>query len=147
MWTIALRSFLALALLLVVAGESVGWAAEARTPWSGSDVVALTEQLSTALDRLLADPGLRAAQTTAFQQRKHEAAISTLTQVRPGVAELRRRIMSGADLDGSRPYFELVEEQRAEIASYAEESWLPDSARAKAKRVRTLFERLAQYYQ
>jgi hypothetical protein len=146
MWTVAIRSCLALSLLLV-AGVSVGRSAEAQTPWNPADVIALTEHLSAALDELLVDPGLGAEQTTAFQQRKHEAAIATLKRVRPGVAELRRRIAAGSDLDGSRPYFEQVVELREEIAGYAEESWLPDATRAKAKRVRTLFDRLARYYQ
>jgi hypothetical protein len=147
MWTIVFRSCLALSLLLVAGGGSVGWAAGAQTPWNSADVVALTEQLSAALDDLLVDSGLRAEQPTAFQERKHEAAISTLKQLRPGVADLRRHVAGDSDPDGSRPYFEQLDELREEIASYAEESWLPDATRAKAKRVRTLFDRLARYYQ
>lgn len=133
--------------ILLVFGLSVARAAEAQPAWSPADVVALSEQLSAALEELLRDPGLRAPQTTAFQQRKHEAAVATLKRVGPAVDDLRKRIVAGSDLEGSRPYFEQVDEARAEIASYAEESWLPDATRTKVKNVRALFDRLASFYE
>ena len=112
--------------LLLVAAASVGRAGEAQRPWSQADVVALTEQLSTALDELLADPGLRAQQ--------------------PRVAERRKRVASGYDREVSQPFFEQVAELREEIAAYAGESWLPDTTRKKPRHVRALFDRLARYY-
>jgi hypothetical protein len=139
-------SSLGLALLLWAAA-SVGWAAEEQQLRGSADVIALTDRLSVAIDELLADPGLRAEQTTAYQQRKHEAAIATLKQVRPRVAELRKRVAASSDPEASRPYFERGADLRGEIASYAEESWLPDATREKARHVRALFDRLAKYYQ
>lgn len=132
--------------LLIVAAAAVGRADAARQPWSQAEVVGLTEQLSKALDELSADPGLHAQQTTAYQQRKHEAAIAAVKQLRPRVADLRERVASGSDRDATRPYFDLVAELREEIADYAAESWLPDSTRAKAVHVRAVFDRLARYY-
>jgi hypothetical protein len=132
--------------LLIVSAASVGRTVEVQQPWSQAEVVALTEQLSAALDELLADPGLRAKQTTAYQQRKHEAAIVTVKKLRPRAADLRKRVASGYDRDATQPYFEQVAELREEIAAYAAESWLPDSARAKVVHVRAVFDRLARYY-
>ena len=132
--------------LLLVAAVSEGSASDVRPPWSQAEVVALAQQLSVALDALLADPGLRAAQTTAYQQRSHEAGIATVEQLRPRVADLSKRLAAGSDRDATQPYFDQVAELREEIAAYAAESWLPDSTRTKAVRVRELFERIARYY-
>lgn len=140
------RRFLLGISLLLVAAPSVGQAAEPQPSWSQAEVVSLTEQLSAALDALLADPGLRAQQTTAYQQRRHEAAIVTVKQLQPRVAELRKRVDSGYDRERSRPFFEQVAELREEVAAYASESWLPDATRKKARRVRALFDRLARNY-
>jgi hypothetical protein len=133
--------------IVVVAAASLAWAEGSQKPWSQTEVLALTEQLSTALDELLADPGLREPQSSVYQQRNYDAAIATVKRVEPRVADLRRRLASGSDLDGSRPYFDLVAELREEIAAYAEETWLADSTRDKVRHVRELFGRLARYYQ
>ena len=136
------RSLPGLALLIGVA-SSVGWA---PLPWNSSEVVAITEKLSTTLRELLADPGLRAQQTTAYEQRHHEVAIAVVKQVQPRVAELRKRVVSSQDREVSRPYFERVAELREEIAIYAEQSSLPDATREKANRARALFDQLARFY-
>ena len=118
--------FLSRVLVAARGGASVGRAGEAQRPWSQADVVALTEQLSTALDELLAVSGLRAQQ--------------------PRVAVMRKRVASGYDREVSQPFFEQVAELREEIAAYAGESWLPDTTRKKPRHVRALFDRLARYY-
>jgi len=145
-----MRSFVrhsCLGLSLLVAGASAAWSDETQRPWSQTEVVALTEQLSAALDALVADPGLNAEQATAYQQRSHEAAIATVKQIRPRVAELRKRVASGSDREVSYAYFEQVADLREEVSAYAGEAWLPDATRSKARRVRALFDRLARYYQ
>lgn len=141
----ALRPSIGLTLVVVMAA-SLAWADAAQRPWSQPEVLALTEQLSTAIDELLADPGLREPQSSVYQQRNYDAAIATMKAVQPRVAELRRRLASGSDLEGSRPYFDRVAELREEIASYAEEAWLAETTRAEVRRVRALFDRLARYY-
>ena len=146
MLSFVLRSLLALP-IVAVAAASVAWAEGAQRPWSQPEVLAPTEELSTALDELLADPELREPQSSVYQQRNFDAAIATVKEVQPRVADLRRRLASGSDLDGSRPYFDLVAELREEIASYAEETWLSDTTRVKVRRVRELFRRLERYYQ
>lgn len=144
-----MRSFVrhsCFALPLLVVAANAAWADETPRPWSQAEVVALTEQLSAALDELVSDPGLDAQQATAYQQRNHQAAIASVKRVQPRVVELRKRVASGSDRDGSYPYFEQVAELREEIFEYAGEAWLPDTTRMKARRVRGLFERLARYY-
>jgi hypothetical protein len=137
--------FAALALGLVTAAP-VGWGAEAKLAWSQADVVALTHQLYEALGDLLTDPGLRAEQASAYQQRQHEAAITTVKELQPRVAELRKRVAAGYDLEESRPFFERVAELRGEIAAYAGQSWLPEPTRKRAAVVRSLLEELSRYY-
>ena len=131
----------------IVTAAPVGRGAEAKLAWSQADVVALTHQLYEALGDLLADPGLRAEQVSAYQQRQHEAAITTVKEMQPWVAELRKRVAAGYDLEESRPFFERVAELRPDVAAYAGQSWLPEPTRKRAAAVRSLLDRLSRYYQ
>lgn len=140
-----LRPF-ALGLWIILLAAHTASADESQSAWNQVEVLSITAELSGALAELVSDPGLDAQQATAYQQRNHEAAIATVKRVKPRVEDLRRRVASGEGREATTPYFERVSELREDIAAYAEEAWLPEATRARAQRVRALFDRLAGFY-
>ena len=109
-----------------------------------TDIAALLEQ---AIVALLADPQLVGREATAMQQREHEAAISTVRQVRQLVEPLRRRLASGYTRDETEAFWEQIAELRGDVQAYARHSWLPEPTRERAARVGELFDALGHYYE
>ncbi len=106
----------------------------------------LAGRLVAALDALLADPGIKAQQATAMQQREHEAAVSSIRQLLPLVKDLKRRLDAGYERDEARAFWDRIELLRGDIAAYARHSWLPESTRTKALEARELLDTLAAYF-
>lgn len=130
-------------LLLLLPGAAPGAEAPA---WDQKQVSALAGRLLSAIDTLLADPDLDAKQGTAMQQREHEAAISTATELRRLVADYKSRIDTGYSQEDSRPFWDRIDALRGEIQAYSRHSWLPPKTDEKADRVSELFDELALLY-
>lgn len=139
-----LAALLSLAVLLTPAG---GFAQSAdRAPrWNQEHVVALAAKLVTALEELQADPGIRAKQATAMQQREHDAAVTSISELTRLAKDLKRRLDAGYERDEIQPFWEGIELLRGDIGAYASKSWLPESTRTKAQAARELLDALAAY--
>jgi hypothetical protein len=137
---------LGLAVLLAPAA-GLGQTPAGEPEWDQTRVAGLAGRLVTALEALLADPGIEAKQATAMQQREHDAAVSSIRQLTRRAKDLKRRLDAGYERDEIRPFWDGIELLRGDIGAYARHSWLPESTRAKAVEARELLDTLAGYFQ
>jgi hypothetical protein len=146
-WTRStLTAFLSLAVLLApAAGLTQSPAGEPE--WNQAQVAGLAGRLVTALDALLADPGINAQQATAMQQREHEAAVSSIRELARLAKDLKKRLNAGYERDEIRPFWDGIERLRGDIGAYARHSWLPESTRTKVVEAKNLLDTLAGYFQ
>lgn len=114
--------------------------------WSQQKVAALAGQAADAVDALLADPEIDAKQSTAMQQREHQAAIATARQISPYLKDLKKRLDSGYTRDEAQPFWDRIQQLRGDIRAYARHTWLPDSTRQKAEKAASLLDQLASYF-
>jgi hypothetical protein len=147
--SIRIRSILASLAVAVLLIPGVGLAQDTDAPpgWDQVRAAELAGRLVAALDALLADPGIRAQQATAMQQREHEAAVSSIRQLARLAQDLKKRIDAGYQRDELRPFWDGIELLRGDIGAYARHSWLPESTRAKVVKARDLLDALAGYFQ
>jgi hypothetical protein len=146
-WTRStLTASLSLAVLLApAAGLAQSPAGEPE--WNQAQVARLAGRLVTALDALLADPGINAQQATAMQQREHEAAVSSIRELARLAKDLKKRLNAGYERDEIRPFWDGIERLRGDIGAYARHSWLPESTRTKVVEAKNLLDTLAGYFQ
>jgi hypothetical protein len=139
----AFAALLAAALLL----GSMGATAQDEAPeWQQEEVQALAGRLIHAMDEVLADPSFDAKQATAMQQREHDAAVSSVRELRRLVGDYKKRLDAGYDRDETEPFFAQMSLLRGDIRDYARRSWLPEDTAAKVERAAGLLDQLARYY-
>jgi hypothetical protein len=114
--------------------------------WDQSKVTSLVTQLHSEIKLLRADPGLSPQQDTAFQERRHAAALRVLESMQRDVGRLASMLREGVGRDSTQSVFDGLEDELAEIRSLAEESWVKPSAREKIRLVRRTYGMLEAFY-
>ena len=114
--------------------------------WDPQRATDLATQFEAAIRSLIDDPGLESRQTTAMQQRQHQAAVTDVRHLAGLAEELARKLRSGRSYHQTRPIVEGIELLRDSIREYAKDSRLSKSAREKAQSAGSLLTQLGRLY-
>ncbi len=121
--------------------------AEDGSGWSQAAVARTSRDLQKALEALLADPDIDAAQATAMQQREHTAAIASVREIAGINEELSRRLANGYTRDETQAFWDRIALVDDDLRAYARHSWLPPDTRDRARRAGGLLDELGAYYE
>jgi len=127
---------------------SVAFPAGAAEPdeWDQQRVTDLATQLEAAIRGLIDDPGLESRQTTAMQERQHQAAVTDVRRLAGLAEELARKLRGGRGYHQTRPIFDQIQLLRSGIREYASDSRISKSAEEKAQAAVELLGQLDAYY-
>lgn len=114
--------------------------------WDQQRAIDLATQFEAAIRGLIGDPGLESRQTTAMQERQHQAAVTDVRQLAGLAEELARKLRSRRGYHQTRPIVEAMEKLRDSIREYATDSRLSKSAEEKAQSAGDLLTQLARLY-
>jgi len=131
-------------LILTVALVATGVASAVE--WDQARVTKLAGEFDTAVGAVVDDPGVAAEQPSAMQERRHQAAIATLKQVRRLASEMSRMLQGGNGRSSTEPLYIQMEELIDQARVFAEDSWVKPASREKVDRARTLLDQLRLYY-
>ena len=127
---------------------SVAFPAGAAEPvdWDQQRATDLATQFEAAIRGLIDDPGLESPQTTAMQERQHQAAVIDVRRLAGLSEELARKLRGGRGYHQTRPIVEAMEQLRDSIREYARDSRLSKSAREKGQSAASLLTQLGRLY-
>ena len=127
---------------------SVAFPAGAAEPvdWDPQRATDLATQFEAAIRGLIDDPGLESPQTTAMQERQHQAAVIDVRRLAGLSEELARKLRGGRGYHQTRPIVEAMEQLRDSIREYARDSRLSKSAREKGQSAASLLTQLGRFY-
>ena len=115
--------------------------------WNQQAVTRTSRDLQKALEALLADPDIDAAQATAMQQREHTAAIASVREIAGINQELSRRLAAGYTRDETEAFWHQIALVDDDLRAYARHSWLPPGTRDRARRAGRLLDELGAHYE
>ena len=110
------------------------------------ELEAAVAQFEAAIRGLIDDPGLESRQTTAMQERQHQAAVTDVRHLAGLAEELARKLRDGRGYHQTRPIVEAMEQLRDSIREYARDSRLSKSAQEKAQAAGSLLTQLGRLY-
>ncbi len=127
---------------------SIAFPAGADEPveWDPQRATDLATRFEAAIRSLIDDPGLESRQTTAMQQRQHQAAVTDVRHLAGLAEELARKLRGGRGYHQTRPIVEAMEQLRDSIREYARDSLLSKSAQEKAQAAGSLLTQLGRLY-
>jgi len=138
------RAIAAVLFGLVSVALPVGAAEQAA--WDPQRATDLATRFEAAIRGLIEDPGLESPQTTAMQERQHQAAVLDVRRLAGMAEELARKLRSGRGYDQTRPIVEAMEQLRGSVREYARDSRLSKSAQEKARSAANLLTELSRLY-
>lgn len=141
-----MRVFAADLIVALTTALCLGAGAALALEWDQEKVTEIAIRLQAEIKGLRADPGISPAQDTAFQERRHAAALATLQTMQRDTGRLVSMLREGVGRDSTQSVFDGLEDELAQIRSLAEESWVRPSASEKIKQVRRAYAELEAFY-
>lgn len=135
-----------LRLWIAVLTGVLSMSASAEDAWDEAKARAYAAELASSLEALLADAGTQHTQSSAVQQRKHEAALIDLRQMGRMADDLAQKLEAGQGRDQTAPLVRQISLQRETVRFYARDSTVPAGTRARVARAVSALNALEALY-